>query len=138
MSKTCQKCGAQCCGYFCFEIDEPDTYEEFDDIRWYLCHDGVTVHVDEGDWFISIDSRCKMLRRDGLCKIYDNRPLICRSYLPENCDFSDGDYDYDELFTTPEEFEAYARKALGEKKYETAKAKERAKYQRKPRKKKLK
>ena len=29
MSKTCQVCGAKCCTYFCFQIDEPDTYSEF-------------------------------------------------------------------------------------------------------------
>ena len=47
MSKTCQECGAKCCRYFCFEIDEPDTYEEFENVRWYLCHEHVAVHVAE-------------------------------------------------------------------------------------------
>ncbi len=132
MSETCQKCAAKCCTYFCFEIDEPDTYEEFEDVRWYLYHEGVTVHVDEGDWFISIDNRCKMLSDDNRCTAYAERPLICRSYALEKCDFSDGDYDYEEYFRTPEELDAYARHILGETAYERAKAKARAKSEPRP------
>lgn len=131
MSKTCKECGAKCCRYFCFEIDEPDDFEEFDDIRWYLLHEGVTVHVDEGDWFIQIENRCRMLADDNSCTAYDARPLICRKYEPENCDHSDGDYDYDEQFTTPEELEAYARETLGAAAYNRAKARALAKVGRK-------
>jgi len=126
MSKTCQECGAKCCTYFCFEIDEPDSYAEFEDVRWYLCHEDVSVHIDEGDWYISIQNRCKMLM-DGLrCRIYDSRPLICRKYDLDECDHTGGDYGYDALFETPEDLEKYARKKLGKATYERAKAKERA------------
>lgn len=131
MSKTCQECGAKCCTYFCFEIDEPDSYEELDDVRWYLCHEGVTVHVDEGDWYIGIENRCKMLGPDNKCMAYEDRPLICRRYDPESCDHSGGDYGYDELFTTPEELEAHARRLLGDLEFEKARARHRAKLDRK-------
>jgi len=127
MSKTCQECGAKCCKYFCFEIDEPDDYQEFEDVRWYLCHEGVTVHIDEGDWFISIENRCKMLGPDNRCTIYEERPLICRKYDPSQCDFTGGDYGYDENFTTGEQLEAYARKILGDKEFDKARQKERDK-----------
>lgn len=120
MSKTCQLCGAKCCTYFCFEIDEPDCYDEFEDIRWYLCHEGVTVHIDEGDWYISIASRCTKLGPDNLCTIYDSRPTICRKYDTVNCDQVSGDYGYDELFTSPEQIEDYARRTLGEKAFDMA------------------
>lgn len=40
------------------------------------------------------DKRCAMLSDEGLCKIYDHRPSICRLYnstdAPENCDESKG------------------------------------------------
>ena len=121
MGKACQSC-TRCCRYFCFEIDEPDTFEEFEDIKWFLCHEGISVHIDEGDWFISIDNKCKMLRADNTCSIYENRPIICRKYPPDNCDLSDGDYQYEAMFEKPEDIEAYARKALGAK-YEKAQAK---------------
>lgn len=131
MSKTCVKCGAKCCKYFCFEIDEPDDFDEFEDIRWYLCHEGVSVHVDEGDWFISIENHCKMLGDDDKCTIYDNRPLICRKYDPATCDFTDDDYGYDEEFNTPEAIDKYARKTLGAGVYEKEKTKARSKLDKK-------
>ncbi len=129
---TCVHCGAKCCTYFCFEIDAPDDYAEFEDIRWYLCHEGVSVHVDgEGDWYIAIDSGCKQLTPNGKCRIYDDRPLICRKYDPADCDHTGRDYGYRERFTTPEALEAYARKTLGEAAFEEAKAKARAKISKK-------
>ncbi len=109
----CCKCGAKCCKYFCFEIDEPDDVGEFEDVRWYLCHEGVSVHIDEGDWYISMMNRCNMLDKNDQCTGYENRPLICRKYDLENCDQTMGDYGYDEEFNTPDELEDYARKTLG-------------------------
>ena len=89
--ELCRKCGAKCCKYFCFEIDAPDDVDEFEDIRWYLCHEGVSVHIDKGDWFISIDNRCKMLDENDQCTCYEDRPLICRKYDLGNCDYTSGD-----------------------------------------------
>jgi len=123
MRKTCAKCGAKCCTYFCFEIDEPTDYDEFEDIRWFLLHHDVSVHVDDGDWFISIGNRCRMLGLDNECMAYETRPTICRTYNPAKCDHTDGDYGYDAEFTTAEELEAYARKTLGARKFDRARAK---------------
>ena len=124
MSETCRKCGAKCCRYFCFQIDEPDDYAEFDDIRWFLLHKDVSVHVDDaGDWYISIANHCKMLGRDNCCKIYETRPTICRKYEMANCDQTGGDYGYDEQFESPEDIDRYARKILGKKAFEKARAK---------------
>ncbi len=128
MSNSCEKCKGLCCRYFCFEIDEPDDYEEFEDIRWYLFHEGVSVHIDEdGDWYIQIDNRCKALGEDYRCTAYENRPLICRSYSTGNCEITDDDYGYQEEFHLPEDIEAYARKTLGEETFEREMVKHRAK-----------
>jgi Fe-S-cluster containining protein len=131
MSDLCRRCGAKCCTYFCFEIDEPDDYREFEDVRWYLCHEGVSVHIDEGDWYISIANRCRNLTADGTCATYEDRPLICRKYDTSNCDFTGGDYGYDELFETPEQLEQYAIKTLGREAYEAARKAARDKIARK-------
>lgn len=131
----CSACNARCCRYFCFEIDEPETFEEFEDVRWYLLHENVTVHIDEGDWYISILNACKELGEDNRCGSYEDRPLICRSYSQDNCDATGGDYEYEQLFETPEQLEAYARETLGDKKYEKARDKARAKLDKKARKK---
>ena len=123
MSDVCRNCGAKCCKYFSFEIDEPDSFEEFEDVRWYLCHEGVSVHIDEGDWYISIDNKCTLLGEDNTCTAYDKRPLICRKYVMDNCDHTGGDYGYDKLFTSPEQLDAYARKTLGKRQYQRQKSK---------------
>jgi Fe-S-cluster containining protein len=134
---TCEKCGGACCKYFCFEIDEPEDYEEFEDIRWYVLHDGVSVHIDDGDWYIAIENRCNALDPYGRCSIYEDRPLICRSYSPEDgCDYTGGgDYEYDEEFTSPDQVERYAREALGDETFERQREKHRAKLERRARRK---
>ena len=127
LSHTCRKCGSKCCRYFCFEIDEPDDFEEFEDIRWYLCHEGISIHVDEGDWYISIPNKCTMLTDDGDCGIYDTRPLICRKYDTDECDYPEGDYGYDHEFLRPEDIDVYAREVLGDEEYDRQKTRARAK-----------
>ncbi len=124
----CSKCNALCCKYFCFEIDEPDDYDDFEDIRWYLCHDGVSVHIEEdGDWYIQIDNPCNKLDEGNRCTIYEDRPLLCRNYSHGNCELTGGDYGYAEEFTTPEQLNYYARKTLGAKVYDQEMVKYRAK-----------
>lgn len=118
IDKLCVSCGAKCCRYFCFEVDKPDTFEEFQNLRWFLLHEGITIHVDEGKWFISIDNKCKNLTDTGLCADYERRPMICRTYSADGCDAVEGDYEYEQLFTTEDEIIAYARKTLGEYKYD--------------------
>ncbi len=108
MTDICVTCGAKCCQYFCFQIDTPETVEQYEDIRWFLLHEGVSVHIDEGDWYMSVMKPCYRLQ-DGRCTIYEDRPLICRKYSTDNCDYTAGDYGYEKEFRTPEEIEAYAR-----------------------------
>ena len=128
---TCKECGGKCCRYFCFQIEAPDDFGEFDDIRWFLLHEDITVHIEDGDWYISIANRCQALEEDNRCTIYETRPLICRKYSMDNCDHTGGDYGYDEHFKTPEDLEKYAMKTLGKKAYRKAREKAYAKAARK-------
>jgi len=122
MGSLCGQCGARCCRYFCFEIDKPRDYEAFENIRWYLLHEGVTVHVDRKRWYISIDNPCKAIGPDGRCTIYENRPMICGTYEADGCDASGGDYEYEEFFSSPQQIQEYARRTLGEGAFERARA----------------
>lgn len=117
----CRKCNSSCCRYFCFQIDTPDDYEEFEKIRWYVCHDGVRVHLDDGDWYIEIANVCNMLDSRGLCRDYANRPLICRSHTSDSCERSVARIEYQVEFTSPAQVVEYAKKVLGEKEYERQK-----------------
>ena len=111
----CDRCTALCCRYFALEIDEPETSEDFDDIRWYLAHENVHIFIEDDEWYLSVQTRCQYLQDDNRCGIYEDRPKMCREYTTDNCDYYIGQYDFQQYFTKPEELEAYAQTVLGEK-----------------------
>ncbi len=110
----CNQCSGLCCRYFALPIDNPTCAHDFDNIRWYLLHENVTIFVDAGQWYIGIANRCKQLQPDNRCGIYDTRPKICRAYSTENCDYHGGDYDFEMLFTSADQLEQYGRQKLAE------------------------
>ncbi|MFQ5805085.1 MAG: YkgJ family cysteine cluster protein [Phycisphaerae bacterium] len=105
----CEHCTGVCCRYFALPIDTPEDRQDFDDIRWYLLHDGVSVFVEEGEWYLYVESDCCHLRPDFRCALYATRPRICREYTTENCDYHSGEYDWEQHFTCPEHLDDYAR-----------------------------
>ena len=84
-------------------------------MRWYLLHEKATVFLDGDDWFLLVHARCKMLREDNMCSIYETRPNICRDYKTNKCEYEDR-WVYDKYFETPEQVAEYAEAFLGPKK----------------------
>jgi Fe-S-cluster containining protein len=127
----CEKCTGLCCRYFALPIETPEDKEDYDDIRWYLCHENITVFVEDGDWYINIDNKCRYLsEEDYKCQIYEKRPRICREYTTKDCDYVDGEYDYDLHFTSPEQMEEYIKiKFDNNRKNKRKKSKKRTKRQ---------
>lgn len=116
MSKapSCDDCTGLCCRYFAFPIDTPEDWGDYDDIRWFLCHKGISVFVEDGDWYISIKNICRHLTNgDYKCKIYKKRPRICRGYSRRNCDLAEGEYDYELHFTNDKQMEEYMKIKFG-------------------------
>ncbi|MFO0915551.1 MAG: YkgJ family cysteine cluster protein [Pirellulales bacterium] len=107
----CQYCTAKCCRYFALPIETPTEIRDFEFIRWYLLHERATVFVDEGDWYLMVHTQCKHLRPDQMCGIYETRPIICREYSTDNCEYED-DWVYDKYFETPEQVAEYAEAVL--------------------------
>ena len=106
----CDKCTGLCCRYFALPIETPEDKEDFDDIRWYLCHEDITVFVEDDDWYINIKNKCKHLSdKDYKCGKYGNRPKICRKYDHDDCDFVQGEYDYELHFTDDKQMEEYIK-----------------------------
>jgi Fe-S-cluster containining protein len=103
-----------CCRYLALPIETPEDREDFDDIRWYLLHEGVSVFVEDGEWYLYVAADCRHLQPDYRCGIYATRPRICRKYTTENCDYHSGDYGWDLHFTCPEHLDEYARAFLAE------------------------
>ena len=105
----CEQCVGLCCRYYALTISKPRNKRDFDDIRWYLMHENTIIFVEEGDWYVQVNTKCKMLQPDNHCTAYDNRPAICRQYGTKDCDWHANEYEYDHLFTEPEQVEAYAK-----------------------------
>ncbi len=106
----CEKCTGLCCRYFALPIDTPEDKGDYDDIRWFLCHKNITVFVEDGDWYINIKNKCKHLsEKDNRCRIYNKRPRICREYRHADCDFVQGEYDYELHFTDDKQMEEYIK-----------------------------
>jgi len=113
-AKLCDKCTGLCCRYFALPIETPETREDYDDIRWYLCHRGISVFVEDGDWYINIKNKCKYLsENDYRCRIYADRPRICRQYKTSDCDRVDGGYNFEHHFTSDKQLSEYAEKQFG-------------------------
>ena len=117
----CIKCAGLCCRYIALPIETPEDRSDFDDIRWYLAHEGISVFVEDDDWYINIANRCRFLDRDNRCGIYETRPKICRRYTEDSCDFHSGDYGYELHFTSIEEVDEYILQKFGPAKTKTKK-----------------
>ena len=124
----CDKCNGLCCRYFALPIETPEDKEDYDDIRWYLCHKGITVFVEKGDWYINIKNKCKYLsEEDYSCKIYNKRPKICRGYTTRDCDLTEGEYDHELHFVNDKQMEEYIKIKFDNNVTEKQKSKKRKK-----------
>src|SRR4030042_6697863 len=96
VKNQCQRCTGLCCRYFALPIETPKTKEDYDDIRWYLCHEDISVFVEKGDWYLSIKNTCRHLSEEPhKCEIYERRPRICRRYKHPDCAFVQGEDAYE-------------------------------------------
>lgn len=111
-ANLCDYCTAKCCRYIAVVIDTPETWNDFDTIRWFLVHENTSVFTEKKDWYLLMMTNCRHLRGDNLCGIYHTRPLICRKYSTRNCEYEDS-WVYDRLLETPEQVEEYAEALLG-------------------------
>jgi Fe-S-cluster containining protein len=102
----CHYCTAKCCRYFALPIDTPETWDDFEYIRWYLLHGRASVFVEEESWYILVHTDCKYLQDDHRCGAYDARPQICRDYTTDECEYDD-EWTYDVYFETPEQVWEY-------------------------------
>ena len=111
VTQSCDQCNGVCCRYVSTEIDDPDDQLEYENIRWFLLHDNVSVYIDhDDDWIVEFQAKCSKLGEDSKCTYYDKRPQICRDHDIEDCDkFGEGE-PHKVRFETVEEFEDYMKK----------------------------
>ena len=107
----CDFCTGKCCQYFSLPIDTPESWDDYDSIRWYLAHGQTLVYVVEEQWYLLVKTRCQYLKADNRCGIYFNRPKICREYTTDDCEYEE-DWSFTKMFETPEQIWEYAEAVL--------------------------
>ena len=105
--KACTECG-KCCTYVSVEINAPNSVSSANDMLWYLYHENISLYRDGGgEWSVVFETRCRNLKPDLLCGVYEDRPLICRDFDNTTCEVNDPEGGLE--IRTPEEFVEYLR-----------------------------
>lgn len=108
----CDYCDGRCCRYFALPIDSPETYREYDFMRWFLLHENATVFREDGSFFLLVHNVCKNLGADNRCRVYAKRPQICRDYSEKKCEYLEK-LAYEGYFELPDQVEEFAEAVLG-------------------------
>lgn len=110
LKNDCNTC-SKCCEYVCINIDKPTTMDAIDEIIWILLHENMEIYIDhDGDWFVQVDNKCKMLGPSGECTIYNTRPKVCREHTLDECEgVLSTDY-FKHRFTSNKEFVNFIKK----------------------------
>lgn len=102
---ACGDCPAICCHNLSIIILKPKTKKEIEDLKWHIHYDTVQVYILNNRWHLYIKGKCRYLKRNKLCSIYEKRPSTCRRHNPPNCERF-GEF-YDTMLSTPEELDNY-------------------------------
>lgn len=82
---NCEECGAKCCKFFGIPLDVyGDPELDPDPERYFNLHENIKVMETRKGKYIIVYTRCKELGPDYKCRIYDNRPDMCRNFTEEN------------------------------------------------------
>ena len=104
-----QDCGARCCRYITVPVRAPRAHDDWDEMRWWLAHEGVIVSKDEDGWSLHIETRCKNLRDDNACAVYPHHMDTCEDYDASTCEFT-GPLDYEFELTSELDLARYLEK----------------------------
>lgn len=89
-------CGGACCRYVTVAIPPPRSVADWDEVRWWLAHQGTMVTHDHDGWMLHVETRCGHLRPDNACRVYPDRMLACEDHDPTDCEYT-GDVPFDVL-----------------------------------------
>ncbi len=108
---VCSYCIAKCCRYFSLPIKTPVTWDDYDEMRWFLAHGETIIYLEKGTWYLLVLAKCQYLLPDNRCAIYETRPQICRDYESDNCEYDEG-WKFERVFESPEQMWEYAEAVL--------------------------
>ncbi len=101
-----QECQARCCKYIIVKIPAPCTRADHEEIRWWVAHEGISVHIAQRKWYLQVFTKCHYLAPNNLCNAYEKRPDACREYDPSNCEFT-AELAIEREFTSMDEYDQY-------------------------------
>ncbi len=82
----CAVCDGACCRYVIIDIPtEPRSKNRFDEIIWFLFNPHIKILKEGRNWSVLVMGKCRNLDDKNRCRIYFNRPDLCRAY-PEPAD----------------------------------------------------
>ena len=99
-------CLARCCRYITINVPAPRGRADWDEMRWWLAHEGVVVSKDEDGWLLNVPTRCTNLRDDNACGIYPDHMETCKEYDASECEFT-GPLEYDFEFRSESDLADY-------------------------------
>lgn len=102
-------CQARCCRYLTVEVPAPRGRADWDEMRWWLAHEGVMVSRDDEGWLLHVQTPCTNLRADNACGVYPYHMGTCKEYDARNCEFT-GPLEYDVLFREELDLARYLEK----------------------------
>ncbi len=113
----CLACGSACCRYIIIDLPvDPRSEKGFEEFLWYLFNPHTKLLKEGRQWSLLVMGRCRMLGDEGKCRIYANRPFICREYpeaTGEECHGPDLRAFSGTVFSTPEELLGYLAATRG-------------------------
>jgi hypothetical protein len=108
----CRDCTAECCKHIGIPIDPPETWEDYQRIKAYICHENVSCYLDvEGDWVVEFVSKCGQLNGNR-CMAWGTKdyPSICGDYEMATCVMNEEGEWWEILFKTPADVDAHCQK----------------------------
>jgi Fe-S-cluster containining protein len=117
----CRGCPGVCCKGIEERVVRPKTKQAIADIRWQLHFTHIQFFIRNRYWYRLIASPCMYLDERHFCTMYDDRPDVCRSHTPPNCE----QYHpiYDTLFVSPDDLDVWVKREERRKKRKAARAK---------------
>ncbi|VAX21271.1 hypothetical protein MNBD_NITROSPINAE01-1303 [hydrothermal vent metagenome] len=101
----CQGCPGKCCSDLEEQIIKPRTKADIENLKWQLHFENTHVFIRNKRWYQLTLGKCMYLADDFHCTIYEDRPEVCRSHMPPECEHY-GEI-YDVILRTPEDFMAH-------------------------------
>ena len=106
----CKKCNGKCCNYITIQIKPPEEDIDFEELKWFLCHENIIVYIDnDGEWCVEVATKCKNIDKNNRCMIYPIRPKVCSDHKTADCEANDFEAFYKRIFTKMEDIDAYKR-----------------------------